>query len=278
MKQSRKTLITTVVLLAVGLISIGVSGETGSFRPERIARGVLSGGQRFLSGIGRGIGSTVRSVGELRRLREDYEGLLRELERYERIEGNVAALVAENSRLREQLGFVARTEQPLIAARVIAKEAGHLFSSFTINRGSRHGIQRNQAVIAYVGGREGLVGRVSEVSGGTAVVVPVFAPGVYVAARLERSRYEGLLQGTGQEEDPLVLRYVQRSARNEIRYDDMVSTSGLDSLYPPDIPIGRVVRVNAPSYEASLQVAVEPMINFGRLEYVFVLPRSGGEG
>jgi rod shape-determining protein MreC len=277
MKQSRKTLITTVLLLAVGLVSIGLSDDAGSFGPERFARGVLSGGQRLLSGIGRGIAGTVRSVGELRRLREDYEGLLEELEKYERIEGNVAALVAENSRLREQLGFVARTEYPLIAARVIAKEAGHLFSSVTINRGSRHGIRRNQAVIAYVGGRQGLVGRVSDVSGGTAVVLPVFAPGVYVAARLERSRYEGLLQGTGQEDDPLLLRYVQRSARNEIRYDDTVSTSGLDSLYPPDIPIGRVVRVNAPSYEASLQVSVEPIIDFGRLEYVFVLPRTGGE-
>lgn len=275
MKRSRRTALTTVGLLLVGIVSIGLSVGIEGFQPERVGRGVLAGGQRVLSSIGRTVSGTLRSVTELRRLREDYEGLLEELEQYQRMEGNIAALAAENARLREQLGFVARTEEPLLAARVIAKESGRLFSSFTINRGSRHGVAVNQAVIAFIGGREGLVGRVSEVSGGTSVVLPVYAAGSYVAARLERSRYDGLLQGTGQESDPLVLRYVRRSARNEIRYDDLITTSGLNSLYPPDLPVGRVTRVTAPSYETSLRISVNPVVEFGRLEYVFVLTNSG---
>ncbi|MDA3948944.1 MAG: rod shape-determining protein MreC [Spirochaeta sp.] len=275
MKQSRKTLYTTIALTVVGLVSIGLTNGIDRFEPEQFARGVFSGGQHMLSAIGRTVSGTVRSVGELRRLREDYEGLLEELEEYQRLEGNIAALTEENVRLRRQLGFVARTEEPLLAARVIAKEAGRLFSSFTINRGSRHGVQPNQAVIAFIGGREGLVGRVSEVSGGTAVVLPVFAAGSYVAARLEMSRFDGLLQGTGREDDPLVLRYVQRNARNEISYGDLITTSGLNSLFPPDLPVGRVSRVNAPFYETALQISVDPVVDFGRLEYVFVLTNSG---
>lgn len=275
MKSSRRTAITTIILVIVGLTMIGVSGSAIGFNPERIVRGVLSGGQRFFASIGRTVSGTVRSVGELRQLREDYEGLLEELERYQRLEGNIEALAAENARLREQLGFVARSENPLLAARVIAKESGSLFSSFTINRGRRHGVRTDQALIAFIGGREGLVGRVAEVSGGTAVIIPVFAPGSYVAARLERSRYEGLLQGTGDENDPLVMRYVPRRGRNEIRYDDLIATSGLESMYPADLPVGRVTRVTAPSYETSLRISVEPVVDFSRLEYVFVLINSG---
>ena len=97
------------------------------------------------------------------------------MEEYQRLEGNIAALTEENARLRRQLGFVARAEESLLAARVIAKEAGRLFSSFTINRGSRHGIHPDQAVIAFVGGREGIGRtRVAEVSGGTAVISSCF--------------------------------------------------------------------------------------------------------
>ena len=276
MTSRRRTSLTTVTLVLVGFVLAVVSSGTQRFRPEEAVRGVFGGVQRVFSGIGRGVGNTVRSVGELRRLREDYEGLLAELEQYQRLEGTVEALEHENARLREQLGFAARTQQPAVAARVIAREsATGFFSSFTINRGERHGVRPDQAVIAYVGGREGLIGRVSEVSGGTALVTPVFAPGSYVAARLERSRHEGLLQGTGDAGDPLVLRYVPRDARNEIRYSDLVVTSGLNSLFPPEIPVGRVLRVSAPSWETSLVIDVEPIVDYSRLEYVFVLNSSG---
>lgn len=272
MTARRRTLFTTVALVLVSLISAIISSGAAQFRPEAAARALVGGVQRGMAGIGRGIGNTVRSVGELRRLRQDYESLLSELEQYQRLEGTLEALERENARLREQLGFVARSERPVIAARVIAREqATGLFTSFTINRGARHGVAVNQAVVAFAGDREGLIGRVSEVSGGTALVVPVFAPGSYVAARLERSRHEGLLQGAGGGDSGLVLRYVPRSARTAIRYGDLVITSGLNSLYPEDLPIGQVERVSAPSWETSLVVEVQPMIDYARLEYVFVL-------
>jgi rod shape-determining protein MreC len=217
-------------------------------------------------------------VGELRRLREDYEGLLEDLEQYERLEGTVESLQRENDRLREQLGFAARTEEPALAAQIIAREsATGFFSSFTINRGERHGVEPDQAVIAFVGGEEGLVGRVERVSGGTAVVVPVFAPGSYIGARLERSRHVGLLQGSGEAADALTMQYVPRDARNEIRYGDLVVTSGLNSIFPPEIPIGRVLRVSAPSWDTSLVIEVESVVDYSRLEYVFVLNAGSGQ-
>lgn len=272
MTDRRRTLLTTVALVLVALLSAIISTGAGQFRPEAAARAVVGGVQRAMAGVGRGIGNTVRSVGELRRLREDYESLLSELEQYQRLEGTVEALERENARLREQLGFVARSERPVIAARVIAREqATGLFNSFTINRGSRHGVMPDQAVVGFSGDREGLIGRVTEVSGGTALVVPVFAPGSYVAARLERSRHGGLLEGTGESDGGLILRYLPRSARTDIRYGDLVITSGLNSIFPEELPVGQVERVAAPSWETSLIVEVEPLIDYARLEYVFVL-------
>jgi len=247
-------------------------------RPDEAVRGVFAGIQRGFASVGQGVGNTVRSVGELRRVRAEYEALLDDIEQYERLEGTVEALERENDRLREQLGFAARTEEPSLAAQIIARESGTgFFSSLTINRGERHGVEVNQAVVAFVGGEEGLVGRVERVSGGTAVIVPVFAPGSYIGARLERSRHVGLLQGSGDAADALTLQYVPRDARNEIRYGDMVVTSGLNSIFPPEIPIGRVLRVSAPSWDISLVIEVDPVVDYSRLEYVFVLNADGRE-
>lgn len=277
MTARRRTLLTTVTLILVGTITALTGGASGRVRPDEMVRGVFAGLQQGLSGIGQTVGNTVRSVGELRRLRADYEALLDDLEQYERLEGTVSALERENDRLREQLEFAARTDESALAAQIIARESSTgFFSSFTINRGERHGVEVNQAAIAFVGGEEGLVGRVDEVSGGTAVIVPVFAPGSYIGARLERSRHVGLLQGSGVSADALAMQYVPRDARNEIRYGDLVITSGLNSIFPPEIPIGRVLRVSAPSWDTSLVIEVEPVVDFSRLEYVFVLNAGRG--
>lgn len=276
MTSRRRTLLTTVALVLIGLISAVTSGSGNRFRPDEAVRSVFAGVQQGFASVGQAVGNTVRSVGELRRLRADYEGLLEDLEQYERLQGTVESLERENDRLREQLGFAARTEESALAAQIIAREsATGFFSSFTINRGERHGVARNQAVIAFVGGEEGLVGRVDSVSGGTSVIVPVFAPGSYIGARLERSRHVGLLQGSGTAADALTLQYVPRDARNDIRYGDLVVTSGLNSIFPPEVPIGRVLRVSAPSWDTSLVIDVEPVVDYSRLEYVFVLNTDG---
>lgn len=275
MKLLSRPLITSVVLVVIGLGIASFSTDTTAIRPDRYVRGAVAGIQRVFAGVGRGILVSFQSVRELRELRREYEAILEELEEYRNLEGRLHHLENENRRLREQLGFAAEAVSPVLAARVIAREGSQYFTSFTVNRGARHGVTPGQTVIAYIGGRESLAGRVETVSGGTALVIPVFSAGSYVAARLERSRQEGLVQGGGSRFDPMIMNYIPRGARDQIQYQDLVVTSGLNSVFPPDLPLGRVVRVDALAFEPSLQITVEPIVDFSRLEYVFVLTDSG---
>ncbi len=275
MRLFSRPLVTTIVLVVVGLVTASLSVGQFTVRPDLLVRGAVSGVQQVVATAGRGISSTFQSVAELRELRREYEALLMELEEYRNLEGRLHELESENARLREQLGYSAQASMPVLSARVIAQEASQYFASFTINRGRRHGVEQGQTVIAFVEGREGLAGRVETVSGGTAVVVPVFSAGSYVAARLDRSRQEGLVQGGGSRLDPLVMHYVPRGARDRIQYQDLVVTSGLNSIFPPGLPLGRVVRVDALAFEPSLEILLEPLVDFTRLEYVFVLTATG---
>ena len=271
MESKRRTYTTTLVLVCVGFGSVILNSSGRNLPVERWFAGAVGFVQRGVAEVGRTVDNTLRSVGELRRLRRDYETLLDELEGTKRLQVRVDQLERENDRLREQLGFASRVEQQAVAARVIAKEGGPLFRSISINRGTRHGISVDQAVIAISGGREGFVGRVAQATGGTAIVQPIFSRGSFVAARMERSRHEGLLRGIGTSIDLLELQYVPEAARSEIRYDDLVVTSGFDSLFPPGLPLGVVRQVIAEQYTSLLTVMLEPVVDFDRLEYVFVL-------
>jgi rod shape-determining protein MreC len=180
----------------------------------------------------------------------------------------------QNAFLREQLGLAQAIPLPRIAAGVIAKDHDNLFSTITINKGYRHGIQVDMPVVAFQEEMEGLVGRVVAVGPGTSQVLPLYDPSCQVSARLDESRFEGLASGQGSDRATLLMRYVKKIAADRIEYGGLVVTAGLGGLYPAGINVGRVRDIRAETYETSLTLEIEPVIDFDRLEYVFALGRA----
>jgi hypothetical protein len=67
------------------------------------------------------------------------------------------------------------------------------------------------------------------------------------------------------------MKYVKKRAKDEAQFGDLVVTSGYESIYPPDVAIGRIKKFKTLDYETSLEVDIEPVLDFARLEYVFVI-------
>ena len=266
-----RTIITLAVIVIACLVSLGVTSESFRLRPKEVGESVVGVFQRAFSAVGGFFAGTVTSISELRDLRAQYGALVTQLREYEQVAGDLTALQDENARLREVLGFVESVRIEAIPARVVAKEPGSFFSGLTINRGRASGIRRDMPVIANRDGVQGLVGRVSEVGMATAVVMPIFDSDSFVAARLQRSRHEGLVSGQGIATNVLSMGYVAESARSQVSTGDLVITSGMRSIYPEGIHIGTVNAIRGEAYETSLQIELLPVVDFGRLEYVFVL-------
>jgi rod shape-determining protein MreC len=96
-------------------------------------------------------------------------------------------------------------------------------------------------------------------------------------ALVERSRAQGVVVGTGS--DMLKLDYVSGSA--EIQTGDIVTTSGIDGIYPKGFVIGRVEKVER-SGGAYGAITVRPAVDFSMLEEVLVvltppLPDAAGQ-
>jgi rod shape-determining protein MreC len=101
--------------------------------------------------------------------------------------------------------------------------------------------------------------------------MPIFDANSLVAARFSVSRFEGIVEGQGSPENPLLMRFVPKRAYEEINIGDMVISSGMGGVFPSGINIGRVYGVNALEYETTLEVEIKPVIDFSRLEYVFLI-------
>ena len=269
--KKHKDLNLLILLLIVNLIVLNISSGGGLINPRQAGFTVISVFQNALHSTGSFFSNTVNSINELKELKKSYDDLQSKIVEYQEIERNIAELTKENSSLREQLGFSKNSTLVNIPAEVIGKDPGNEFNTININKGSRDGIRKDMPVIALQDGYHGLVGKIVEVGLQNSKVLPIYDTSTYVSARLMTARYEGLISGAGNENETLLMNYVKKRAREEIQYNDYVITSGMKSIYPKGIYIGRVIAIEGKEWDTSLQLEIEPIIDFTRLEYVYIL-------
>jgi rod shape-determining protein MreC len=264
----------SVLYLSLSIIILIISTQRLAGVPERIGFSIFSFFQKGFSAVGEFFAETINSVATLKELESSHKELLARVESLINIERSFSELKRENERLKEQLGFQHETKYSSISARIIAKDPENIYSTFMLDKGTSQGVVKNQAVIAYQNGVEGLVGRVLEVGRSSCIVSPIFDSTAFVAVRLERSRYDGLASGAGTLDEPIIIKYVKKRAKDEIQFGDLVVTSGLNSLYPEGITVGRVLAIRDLEYLTSLEIDIEPVIDFGRIEFVFIVHKD----
>ncbi len=273
--RKNKNGFTFSLILIVCIVMILFSNRNVVLQPKRVGQSFFSLFQLSVHAVSDWFSNTWNSIGELKALRSELDEARARLAEYEGVSRDLTELRRENEALREQLGFSERAAFQGISARVIARDPGNHFSTIVVNRGSAHGVRENMPVIAFQGGLQGLVGKVVLVGLTTATVQPITDPNSFVAARLQSSRFDGLVAGSQTGSGMLSMSYVKKLALNEIQYGELVVTSGMGQLFPEGIHIGRIREMKAKGYEASLELEIEPIVDFSRLEYVFIADTEG---
>jgi rod shape-determining protein MreC len=169
---------------------------------------------------------------------------------------------AEADRLAALLDFrKAHQNVPMIGARVIGTSANTASQTIYLDRGENDGIKRNMGVIT----PDGIVGKVVESYANTAQVLLLTDGASGVGAMLAASRIQSPVGGTG--EPLLVMKYVAND--DNVNVGERVVTSGMDRIFPRDLPVGTVAEVK--SGNPFKQIRVRPSANLERLEEVIVL-------
>jgi len=269
-RKNKNGLVFTAILVLCLLLMM-FTNRNVVLQPKKAGQSVFSMVQLSIHAVSNWFTGTVTSIRELKRLRSELADARERLMEYERVSRDVAELRRENRALREQLGVAQNLSFRYISAEVIARDPSNQFSTVMVNRGRMHGLREDMPVIAFQGGLQGLVGRVVLVSLNSSIVQPITDPNSYVAARLQSSRFDGLVAGSQAGEDMLTMSYVKKLAVNEVQYGELVITSGMGRLFPEGIHIGRVREMTAKSYGASLELEVESIVDFSRLEFVYII-------
>jgi rod shape-determining protein MreC len=219
-----------------------------------VAHGV-TGVERGLGSFGSGFRLRKRVMAENDQLRQQVADLQRQLLRLQTVEGAFL-------RLGEAVQYARRTGAPLQVADVVYADYASWLRSLLVYVGER-GAKVDQPVID----EHGLVGRVVAVGGGYAKVQLITDRTSAVGAMVERTSRQGVARGDSR--SGLLLDYVPLQA--DVRRGDRVVTAGIDGIYPRGVPLGAVRAVRRGT-QLFYQVEVTPMVDFGALDHVYLLP------
>jgi rod shape-determining protein MreC len=255
-------LLAGVILLQVLLLAVQIKRDSQGRLIRVWTVGAISPFQRAGA---HGVGS-IRGIWNhyfaLQNTSRDNEQLRRENDVLKLQITQLQSKAAEADRLAQLLNFrKLHMEVPMVGARVIGASAGTASQTIDIDRGERDGIKRNMGVIT----PDGVVGKVIESYPNTAQVLLLTDKDSGVGALLAESRIQSPVGGTG--EPLLSMKYVPND--DTVNNGEHVVTSGMDRIFPRDLPVGTIVELKPGN--PFKQIRVRPAANLERLEEVIVL-------
>nr|WP_203544560.1 rod shape-determining protein MreC [Desulfovibrio sp. JC022] len=153
--------------------------------------------------------------------------------------------------------------------RIIAHRMGPTaaLDSIIINKGVLSGVATDTPVMTSLG----IVGRVVEpgLSASKAMLLTDLNSRISVRGQIHRST--GLLVGNG-EAEPLSVKYMKLNA--PVAEGEILVTSGLAGLFPPGLPVAKVVSVERSDISLFLNVEAMPLVDMENIEDVLLLHRG----
>jgi rod shape-determining protein MreC len=282
-KQVRRRRAVLVLLVIVSLVLLSSHFSEGSSGPlHGIQRGLATilgpleeGADRALKPV-RDLVNWFDETFEARGQNDELEAEVQELR-----EQVVAAEAAtkENDQLREMLelgpgGGIAGREA--VTGRVIGRSPTVWNSTVTIDVGSSSGLAVDDPVI----NGDGLVGRITDTTSGTAQVTLITDHRSAVSATVVPSGPSGVLKPEVGDPEVMLLDFIEND--RQVREGETVVTAGwtsgrLASVFPYGIPIGRVTEASVGEQETFAQVHVEPFADVREIDFVQALTVPGAE-
>ena len=266
------------VILVLSLLLAAAVGVIGSLTDSHLGSQVVQG---ILTPVRAGAQALVDQAEQYYSYMFEYETLaaenaalkkqVAELEENARMAASVAR---ENDRLRSILQLTEQREDyQLVDSYIIGRSSVEWSSSYTINRGTRDGVEVGMCVIT---ANNEVFGLVTEVGGNYAVVKSVLDASLEISATMASSGYSGMVQGgySAGQNGLLRMDYLPSSA--VIRNHDQVVTAG-STVYPRDLILGYVVDAGFDDTGVAKYAILEPAADIDKLEQVFVLTAYNAE-
>lgn len=197
----------------------------------------------------------------------------------QKLKEQVDELVVENTLLQQDKAELVRLRElyeidneyddyTKVGAKIISRDTGNWYSTFTINKGTDDGLAVDMNVIA----DGGLVGRITSIGPNWAKVTSIISDNANVSAKTLTTSDTMIVSGDLQAMKDGVIRFSQLvDSQNIVAKGDKIVTSHISDKYLPNILVGYIFSIEADSNNLTKSGYISPAVDFEHLEEVLVI-------
>ncbi len=256
-------LVSSILLVSLVLITVNIRQSQDRGFPESIIVWIVSPFQSVftntLDTISGGIDHYFFLVGVSR----ENERLLKEIDRLNREKNALDETIRRQGRVAKLLEQKEQRGRRSVIASVIGRDATQWSKMVFIDKGTKHGVRENLAVVSDAG----VIGHIIQSTGATSKVLLITDSRSAIDSLFQDNRVPGVIVGTGEEK--CGMKYVPITA--EVGMGDKVISSGLGGIFPKGLMVGTVVQVTKKKRGLFQDIIILPSADLARLEEVMVL-------
>ncbi|MDO4963201.1 MAG: rod shape-determining protein MreC [bacterium] len=262
------------VLLAITSNNISDSKDLNFFEKAIKDTGVYT--QKIFYAPIKFVKDKLEVFNEKKDLYKKYTKLKEKVEKTDLYYAEIKDLQKEVTELKSVLGLNATlSEYTYVNATVVNRNVGYWYNNLTIDKGSKNGVKKGDAVII----SNGLIGKVTSVSNFSSNVKLLSSDKISnkISVKIESDNdfLYGLLIGYDIENNIYKIEGITDSSK--VKEGALVTTTGLTDYFPSGLLIGRVSKIVKDEYDLNSIVEVTPSVDFKNISIVTVLNRKAIE-
>jgi rod shape-determining protein MreC len=221
--------------MTIALMATVVSSQPWAAGARGALKSLPAPLESVLTRTGDDVSGAFAVFGDIAQLRHQNTDLINQAAQLRQQNAQLLAAARENAELRAALDFQRSYGHQLVSSQVIGHGPDAFSRTLVIDRGTSSGVRVGDIVVSGAG----LVGRVSEAGGGSAIVQTLADPNARVNAYSVSSGLDGTLAGGP---GALALELEPKLGAT-VASGEWVMTSGIGGGYPRGLVIGQVAQV-----------------------------------
>ena len=204
-------------------------------------------------------------------------------EKYKEIknkEEQIDSVIAQNDNLKDEIDKLKETlnlntilsDKVYMNATVVTRNIDYWYNEITIDKGSKNGIEKGMAVVV----PKGLIGQITKVSNYTSTVKLLsnenMSDKISVKIKVGDNYVYGLISAYDAKTNTYTVEGISENVK--IEKDADVVTTGMGTIFPSGLIVGKVKEVTTDNFDLSKVVEVKSSVDFNDIDYVTVLKRK----
>lgn len=267
------------IFIAVACVLIGLmirTAATGGLSTitQNVIGTVISPFQTVSSGISNAVSGVIQNAINMGTLKSQNDQLKKEVNSLQSQMVDYSEMKRENEMLKSYMNIAPENDhRQYKMAMVISRDPGQWFSSFTIDKGTTSGIQKDDPVIT----ADGLVGVVVTPMLNTSVVSTILDPSVHVGGIVSQTGDTGITQGSRElaADGEFELSYLTKGS--SVTTGNVIVTTGSGGVYPKDLKVGIVQQLEADVSGNSINAVCKPMVDPTSVKDILIITNFDGK-